>query len=119
VVIKNCLILTWADEANPFLGYRAIRISFAEPEMFKVQLRALLRAAHGHDMRIMFPMIATLDEVRRAKALLAEARHELNERGFPAARSHLQVGIMVEIPSVVVMADLFAREVDFFQRWHQ
>jgi phosphoenolpyruvate-protein phosphotransferase len=110
---KELPYLDLGDEANPFLGYRAIRISLAEPDMFKVQLRALLRAAHGHDMRIMFPMVATLDEVRRAKALLAEARQELNDRGIPQPE-HLQVGIMVEIPSVVVMADLFACEVDFF-----
>ena len=100
-------------EANPFLGWRAIRMCLDRPDFFKAQLRALLRSGVGHDMRIMFPMVATLDEVRRAKALLAEARAEVLARGQPVAE-RLQVGIMVEIPSVVVMADLFAREVDFF-----
>jgi phosphoenolpyruvate-protein phosphotransferase len=110
---KELPYLDLGHEANPFLGCRAIRISLAEPDIFKVQLRALLRAACGHHMRIMFPMIATLDEVCRAKELLNEARHELQERGQPLP-DHLQVGIMVEIPSVVVMADRFARQVDFF-----
>jgi phosphoenolpyruvate-protein phosphotransferase len=110
---KELPYLDLGHEANPFLGCRAIRISLAEPDIFKVQLRALLRAACGHDMRIMFPMIATLDEVCRAKALLNEARQELQDRGQPLP-DLLQVGIMVEIPSVVVMADRFARQVDFF-----
>jgi phosphoenolpyruvate-protein phosphotransferase len=110
---KELPYLDLGHEANPFLGCRAIRISLAEPDIFKVQLRALLRAACGHDMRIMFPMIATLDEVCRAKALLNEARQELQDRGQPLP-DRLQVGIMVEIPSVVVMADRFARQVDFF-----
>jgi phosphoenolpyruvate-protein phosphotransferase (PTS system enzyme I) len=110
---KELPYLDLGQEANPFLGFRAIRISLAEPDMFKVQLRALLRAACGHDMRIMFPMIATLDELRLAKALLNEAYQELIEQGIPVPDT-LQVGMMVEIPSAVVMADIFAREVDFF-----
>jgi phosphoenolpyruvate-protein phosphotransferase len=110
---KELPYLDLGHEANPFLGCRAIRISLAEPDIFKVQLRALLRAACGHDMRIMFPMIATLDEVCRAKALLNEARQELQDRGQPLP-DRLQVGIMVEIPSVVIMADRFAHQVDFF-----
>jgi phosphoenolpyruvate-protein phosphotransferase len=110
---KELPYLNMSQEANPFLGFRAIRISLAEPDMFKVQLRALLRAAFGHDMRIMFPMIATLEEVRRAKVLLNEAYQELMDQGIPVPDT-IQVGIMVEIPSVVVMADFFAHEVDFF-----
>ncbi len=110
---KELPYLDLGQEANPFLGCRAIRISLAEPEIFKAQLRALLRAAVGHDMRIMFPMIATLAEVRRARALLAEARHELEQAGQPLPE-RVQTGIMVEIPSVAVMADRFAGEVDFF-----
>ncbi len=110
---KELPYLALGKEANPFLGYRAIRISLDQPDIFKTQLRALLRAAAGHDMRIMFPMIATLTELRRAKALLAEARAELEAAGIPLPEK-LQVGIMVEIPAVVVMADRFACEVDFF-----
>jgi phosphoenolpyruvate-protein phosphotransferase (PTS system enzyme I) len=110
---KELPYLDLGHEDNPFLGYRAIRISLAEPEMFKVQLRALLRAAHGHDMRIMFPMIATIDEVRQAKAILADVWQELSLSGVELPE-HVQTGIMIEIPSAVVMADLFAREVDFF-----
>lgn len=100
-------------EENPFLGWRAVRMCLDQPEFFKVQLRALLRAGIGRDLRIMFPMIATLDEFRSAKALLLEARAELDARGIPCAEK-VQTGIMVEIPSVAVLADLFAREVDFF-----
>jgi phosphoenolpyruvate-protein phosphotransferase (PTS system enzyme I) len=110
---KELPYLDLGHEANPFLGCRAIRISLAEPDIFKVQLRALLRAACGHNMRIMFPMIATLDEVCRAKALLNEARQELQDRG-QLLPDRIQVGIMVEIPSVVIMADRFAHQVDFF-----
>jgi phosphoenolpyruvate-protein phosphotransferase len=100
-------------EANPFLGYRAIRISLERPEEFRAQLRALLRAGSGHDLRIMFPMIATLAEVRAARKLLDEARLELEESGIIAAE-RVQAGIMVEIPSAALLADQFAQEVDFF-----
>jgi len=110
---KELPYLDLGDEANPFLGCRAIRISLQEPEIFKVQLRALLRAACGHDMRIMFPMISNLGEVRQARVLLQEACGELEARGI-CLPGRVQVGIMVEIPSVVVMADQFAKEVDFF-----
>lgn len=100
-------------EANPFLGYRAIRISLGHPKDFKSQLRALLRAGAGHDLRIMFPMIATLDEVRRVKKLLEEAWVELGAEKIEAAEK-VQVGIMVEIPAVALLAEQFATEVDFF-----
>lgn len=110
---KELPYLNLGREANPFLGWRAIRISLGRPEVFKVQLRALLRASPGHDLRIMFPMIATLEEVRQAKAVLEEARGEVRAAGHAVAAS-IQVGIMVEVPSVVILADLFAREVDFF-----
>lgn len=110
---KELPYLDLGDEANPFLGWRAIRMCLDQPDFFKIQLRALLRASPGHDLRIMFPMIATLDEVRRSKALLDEARRELVERGHSVA-DRVQVGIMVEVPAVVSLADLFAREVDFF-----
>ena len=109
---KNLPYLDLGNEANPFLGWRAIRVCLDQPEFFKIQLRALLRAGVGFDLRIMFPMIATLQELRRAKELLQEARQELQQSGKEAAE--VQTGIMVEIPSVVVLADQFAKEVDFF-----
>ncbi len=110
---KELPYLNLGHEANPFLGWRAIRMCLDQPDFFKVQLRALWRASPGHDLRIMFPMIATLDEVRRARALLEEAGDEVETAGHPIAKQ-IQVGIMVEVPSVAVLADLFAREVDFF-----
>lgn len=100
-------------ESNPFLGWRAIRMCLDEVDFFKIQLRALLRASLGHDLRIMFPMIATIDELIKAKSLLEEARSEILDRGDRVAEK-IQIGIMVEVPSVVVMADRFADYVDFF-----
>src|SRR5947209_6920004 len=100
-------------EANPFLGWRAIRISLQRPELFAVQLRALLRASPGHDLRIMFPMIASIDELRAAKAELERARRAVTSAGHPVP-ARLQVGMMVEVPSAAVLADQFARETDFF-----
>jgi phosphoenolpyruvate-protein phosphotransferase len=100
-------------EANPFLGYRAIRISLERPDEFKAQLRALLRAGSGHDFRVMFPMIATVDEVRQTRALLDESAGELSAEQQDYAQNY-QVGIMVEIPAVALMAERFSREVDFF-----
>ncbi len=110
---KEVPYLDLGVEANPFLGWRAIRMSLDKPEFFKTQLRALWRASPGHDLRVMFPMIATLDEVRRAQMLFNEAREEVVADGHDVA-DQVQVGIMVEVPSVAVLADLFAREVDFF-----
>ena len=109
---KELRYLDPTPEANPFLGWRAIRLCLDRPDLFKTQLRALLRASVGHDLRIMFPMVAILDEVRRAKNLLYEARKEVEAAGHRTA-SAIQVGIMVEVPAVAVMADQFAREVDF------
>jgi phosphoenolpyruvate-protein phosphotransferase len=105
--------LDLGEEANPFLGWRAIRMTLDDPDFFKIQLRALLRASPGHDLRIMFPMVATLLELRDARQLLEEARNEVIEAGNEVAES-VQIGIMVEIPSVAVLADRFAKEVDFF-----
>jgi phosphocarrier protein FPr len=110
---KELAYLNLAVEANPFLGGRAIRLCLGQPELFKQQLRALLRAGAGHDLRIMFPMIATLHELRQAKVLLNEARQEVLAHGF-SVPDRLQVGIMVEIPSTAILADRFGREVDFF-----
>lgn len=99
-------------EENPFLGLRGIRLCLAEPEMFKTQLRAILRAAEGYNLKIMFPMVATVEEICQAKALLAEARTELAAQGLPYGDP--EVGIMVEIPAAAAAADLLAQEVDFF-----
>jgi len=99
--------LPLAKEENPFLGVRGVRVGLDQPELLRTQLRAILRAATLGNVRIMFPMIATLDEWRAAKTMLDEERTQL---GAPP----LQTGIMVEVPATAVMADQFAREVDFF-----
>lgn len=110
---KNLPSLALPKEENPFLGYRAIRICLNNPSLFKTQLRALLRAGVHGKPKIMFPMISSLDELRRAKKLLEEAAGELSEEGIPY-REKIPVGIMVEIPAAAVLADRFAKEVDFF-----
>lgn len=100
-------------ELNPFLGNRAIRLCLSNPGLFKTQLRAILRAGVSGNPWIMLPMVATLDEVRRTKALLREVEAELEAEGIPFTRDY-KLGIMIEIPSAAVQADHFAREVDFF-----
>lgn len=100
-------------EENPFLGWRGIRIGLDEPGILKTQLRAILRASPEHNIKIMFPMVATLDEVRRAKQLLAEAQAELEQAGVLYERD-IELGVMIEIPAAVAVADLLAAEVDFF-----
>jgi phosphoenolpyruvate-protein phosphotransferase len=110
---KEVPYIDFGLEANPFLGYRAIRISLEQPHEFKRQLRALLRAGAGHDLRVMFPMIAILDEVRQARALLDETASELSAEKQDYAKNY-QVGIMVEVPAVALTAEIFAAEVDFF-----
>ena len=104
--------LDLGDEANPFLGWRAIRPCLARPDFFKVQLRAIVRAAAEFPVRALFPMIATLAEWRAARALLDEARAEVLRAGAPAPEG-LSAGIMVEVPSAALRARAFAREVDF------
>ncbi len=100
-------------EANPFLGWRAIRMCLDESEMFKTQLRALLRAGLHGDVRIMLPLIVTIDEVREARHLLDEAAADLEARGVPFRRD-LPLGVMVETPAAAMGADVLAREVAFF-----
>ncbi len=109
---KQCPSLDLPAEENPFLGKRALRLCFDQPEMFHAQLRAALRAgAHGN-LWIMFPMVASLDDLRRAKDMLAQAAAELASEGKEYGKN-CKVGIMIEIPSIALMADVVAREVDF------
>ena len=100
-------------EANPFLGWRAIRMCLDEPEIFRTQLRALLRAAVHGDLRIMLPLIVSIDEVRRSRALLEESARELAARGVPH-RTDVPLGVMLETPAAVITADALARETAFF-----
>ncbi|MBJ8349625.1 phosphoenolpyruvate--protein phosphotransferase [Streptococcus zalophi] len=103
------------DEMNPFLGFRALRISISETgdQMFRTQLRALLRASVHGQLRIMFPMVALLTEFRKAKAVYEQEKAKLQAEGVPVA-DNIQVGIMIEIPAAAMLADQFAKEVDFF-----
>ena len=103
----------WPHEANPFLGWRAIRMCLDQPALFKTQLRALLRAAALGDVRINLPLVVTVDEVRQAKALIAEAAAELEARGA-TYRADVPVGVMIETPAAAVLAESFARDVSFF-----
>ncbi len=110
---KELPYLNLPKELNPFLGFRAIRLCLEQKDLFRTQLRALLRASVYGTLRIMFPMIATLDEFRAAKALLLEEKEKLQAEGVQVS-DEIQLGIMVEIPSTAVLADQFAKEVDFF-----
>lgn len=110
---KELPYLDLPKEMNPFLGFRAVRLCLDRKDIFRTQLRALLRASTYGNLRIMFPMIATLDEFRQAKALLLEEKEKLVSEGV-AVSDEIQLGIMVEIPSTAVLADQFAKEVDFF-----
>lgn len=112
---KELPYLQLPHEMNPFLGYRALRISLSEQgdEMFRTQMRALLRASVYGNLRIMFPMVATLKEFRAAKAIFEEEKQKLISEGKEVSDT-IQVGIMIEIPAAAVLADKFAKEVDFF-----
>lgn len=101
------------DERNPFLGLRSIRLALKHVDMFRIQLRAMLRASTLGNLRIMFPLVTNLIELRRAKMVLSDAMEDLEEEGIPFSRD-IQVGMMVEVPSAVVMMDHFVEEVDFF-----
>jgi phosphotransferase system enzyme I (PtsI) len=100
-------------EMNPYLGWRAIRFCLARPDIFKVQLRALLRASVYGNLKFMFPMISGVEELRQAKQTLAEAEHELTKKKIPFNKD-IEVGAMIEIPSAALTSDLLAKEVDFF-----
>ncbi|MBM7578307.1 phosphoenolpyruvate--protein phosphotransferase [Jeotgalibacillus terrae] len=110
---KELPYLNLPEEMNPFLGFRAIRLCLEETDLFRTQLRALLRASTYGNLKVMFPMISNLDEFRSAKSLLLEVKEELIQEGVEVSDS-IEVGIMVEIPSTAVLADQFAKEVDFF-----
>lgn len=110
---KDLPYLQLPKEDNPFLGQRALRFCLANPILFRTQLRALLRASNYGNLKIMFPMIAVLEELLQAKKLLAEEKQRLEAEGVSISSS-IEIGMMVEIPSVAVSADIFAPHVDFF-----
>jgi phosphoenolpyruvate-protein phosphotransferase/dihydroxyacetone kinase phosphotransfer subunit len=110
---KQLPYLDIGPELNPFLGVRAIRLSLERADIFQPQLRAILRAGAGQNVKIMFPMVATRDEILRAKEALDQARHDLVTAGIPHAEQ-VEVGIMVETPASAILAPVLATEVDFF-----
>jgi len=100
-------------EANPFLGVRGIRLTLERPELLETQLRAVLRTAAEYPLKVMFPMVATLEEFRQAKAVLADVRAGLKQAGAPTPEE-LEVGVMIEVPAAALAAEQFAPEIDFF-----
>ena len=100
-------------QMQPFLGWRAIRFCLAQPDIFKVQLRAILRASVHGNLKLMYPMISGLEELRQANKILDEAKEELKARGIPFNKD-IEVGAMIEVPSAAMTADILAREVSFF-----
>ncbi|HEI7326472.1 TPA: phosphoenolpyruvate--protein phosphotransferase [Staphylococcus aureus] len=110
---KELSYLNLPEEMNPFLGYRAIRLCLAQQDIFRPQLRALLRASVYGKLNIMFPMVATINEFREAKAILIEEKENLKNEGHDIS-DDIELGIMVEIPATAALADVFAKEVDFF-----
>lgn len=110
---KELSYLNLPEEMNPFLGCRAIRLCLAQQDIFRPQLRALLRASVYGKLNIMFPMVATINEFREAKAILLEEKENLKNEGHDIS-DDIELGIMVEIPATAALADVFAKEVDFF-----
>ncbi|QNY50185.1 phosphoenolpyruvate--protein phosphotransferase [Staphylococcus aureus] len=110
---KELSYLNLPEEMSPFLGYRAIRLCLAQQDIFRPQLRALLRASVYGKLNIMFPMVATINEFREAKAILLEEKENLKNEGHDIS-DDIELGIMVEIPATAALADVFAKEVDFF-----
>lgn len=100
-------------EPNPFLGWRGIRVSLDLVDTFKTQIRAILRASQYGNLKIMLPMISNIEEVRKANNLISEAKNDLQRKGM-AFNKNIEVGIMIEVPSIALMADIVAKEVDFF-----
>ncbi len=101
------------SEMNPFMGWRAIRFSLAQPNIFRAQLRAILRASTHGNLRLMYPMISGVEELRRSNEILHEVRTDLEREGIPYDKE-LKVGAMIEVPSAALTCDLFVTEVDFF-----
>jgi len=110
---KDIPYINMPPEVNPFLGVRAIRLCLSRPELFKPQLRAALRAGCGNNLKLMFPMVATIDDVIKSREVLEECRAELKKEGFDVA-DEMDIGIMIEIPSAAIMADQLSEVVDFF-----
>lgn len=110
---KGLHYIQMPPQMNPSLGLRGIRLCLARPDIFRPQLRAALRAGAGHSLRVMFPMVSTLGEVRAAREMLESCRNELRAEGHPVA-DQMEVGVMVEVPAAALMADRLAAEVDFF-----
>jgi phosphocarrier protein FPr len=101
------------EEPNPFLGVRALRLSLSQPDLFLTQLRAILRAAEGYPCRIMFPMVADIEEIREARTWVEKAHDELQVQNKPHAWP-VELGVMIEIPSAALLAPVLAKEIDFF-----
>ncbi len=110
---KELSYMELPKESNPFLGSRALRLCFKHEDLFRIQLRALLRASIHGNLKIMFPMIAVIEEWRKAKAILLEEKAKLQEQGV-IVLDKLEIGMMIEIPAAALSADIFAKEVDFF-----
>ena len=110
---KELPYIQMPEEPNPFLGVRALRLSFARPDLFLTQIRSILRAADGFPCRIMFPMVADVEEIRKAREYVEKAHFQLEEENKPHAWP-VELGIMVEIPSAALLAPVLAAEVDFF-----
>ena len=110
---KNLPYVEIGEEANPFLGWRGIRVLLSRRDLFRTQLRAILRAGAAHPVELLLPMIASLDELRETKALVAEAEAELEREGLPFRRN-IRIGVMIEVPAAVAIADQLAREASFF-----
>jgi len=110
---KSLSYVDIGEEANPFLGWRGIRVTLSRRDLFRTQLRAILRAGAAHAVELLLPMIASLDEVRETKAMLREAEAELAREGLPF-RKNIRIGVMIEVPAAVAIAGLLAREAGFF-----
>ncbi|WP_334071806.1 MULTISPECIES: phosphoenolpyruvate--protein phosphotransferase [Paenibacillus] len=110
---KQLEYFTIPEEENPVLGYRGIRISLDSKELFKIQLTAILRASVYGQIKILLPMVSSLEELKRAKGFVEEAKRELSDRGLPYS-GEVEVGVMIEVPAAAAIADLLAREADFF-----